>query len=242
MKTLWSQIVRKARRTVVPGMPAPHVELAQAPAGQPPEEDYHGDSHKYNEKANFADMDPEFRSIYAQCSPYTMTSTERMYAMYKATEYIVKQRVPGEFVECGVWRGGSIMVAALALKQFGCTHRKIYLYDTFEGLPKPDENLSSTGYPRENIVFVKGMVEQTIPATVPERIAMLRLDTDWYSSTRHELLHLWPKMEQHGVLIIDDYGHWMGAKKAVDEYFHQTRTPVLLNRIDYSGRLGIKVG
>lgn len=98
----------------------------------------------------------------------------------------------------------------------------------------------STGYPEERLHFVRGRVEETIPAQAPDRLALLRLDTDWYESTRHELLHLYPRLSDGGVLIIDDYGHWEGAKKAVDEYFSEHAKPVLLNRLDYAGRLVLK--
>ncbi len=102
-------------------------------------------------------------------------------------------------------------------------------------------NLASTGYPAELIHFIKGKVEDTIPETIPERIAILRLDTDWYESTRHELEHLFPRLLPGGVLIIDDYGHWDGARKAVDEYFSRPDVPYpLLFRVDYSGRMAIK--
>jgi O-methyltransferase len=101
--------------------------------------------------------------------------------------------------------------------------------------------LYETGYPAERVHFVQGTVEQTIPAQVPERLALLRLDTDWYESTRHELIHLYPLLQSGGVLIIDDYGHWKGCRKAVDEYFAQGQTPVLLNRVDYSCRTMVKV-
>jgi O-methyltransferase len=102
------------------------------------------------------------------------------------------------------------------------------------------KNILSTGYPAEKINFIKGKVEDTVPAQVPEKIALLRLDTDWYESTKHELIHLYPRLSQNGILIIDDYGHWQGARKAVDEYFKETGAPVFLNRIDYTGRLVIK--
>jgi hypothetical protein len=101
-------------------------------------------------------------------------------------------------------------------------------------------NVLSTGYPEGLIELVKGDVEQTIPARIPERIALLMLDTDWYASTRHELQHLFPLLVSRGVLIIDDYGHWSGAKKAVDEYFRESGVSLLLNRIDYSGLAGVK--
>ena len=100
-------------------------------------------------------------------------------------------------------------------------------------------NMEATGYPKENIVFIKGKVEQTIPGTLPDKLALLRLDTDWYESTKHELAHLYPLLEAGGILIIDDYGEWQGARKAADEYF-ATNGPVLLNRLDHTGRLVIR--
>jgi hypothetical protein len=89
--------------------------------------------------------------------------------------------------------------------------------------------------------FVKGKVEDTIPASTPDRIAILRLDTDWYASTRHELEHLYPLLAPGGVLIIDDYGHWEGCRQAVDEYFASRNLQVLLNRVDYTGRIAVKL-
>jgi hypothetical protein len=102
------------------------------------------------------------------------------------------------------------------------------------------ESLLATGYPAERLHLVKGPVEETLPERAPERLALLRLDTDWYESTRHELEHLYPRLADGGVLIIDDYGHWQGARRAVDEYFAEHAPPLLLNRIDYSGRIAVK--
>ncbi len=107
-------------------------------------------------------------------------------------------------------------------------------------LEQVKEVLHATGYPKEKIHFVRGPVEQTIPSSAPNSIALLRLDTDWYDSTKHELVHLFPRLSKSGVLIIDDYGHWQGARRACEEYFAQNRVPILLNRIDYTGRIAIK--
>jgi hypothetical protein len=103
-------------------------------------------------------------------------------------------------------------------------------------------NLAATGYPLEHIRFIKGKVEDTLPAHLPERIALLRLDTDWYASTRHELIHLYPRLAEGGVIIIDDYGFWRGARRAVDEYLAESGARLLLNRIDETGRIGVKLG
>ena len=92
----------------------------------------------------------------------------------------------------------------------------------------------------DKVVFVKGPVEDTIPATVPDRISLLRLDTDWYSSTKHEIEHLYPRLSAHGVLLLDDYGHYQGARRAIDEYFDRVGKRPFLTRIDYSCRAAIK--
>ena len=219
-----------------------------------------------------ADLSPADRAIVARVAPYTMTSLQRRASLLGAVDHVLRHRIPGDIVECGVWRGGSMMAVALALLARGDTSRELYLYDTFEGMNEPSErdrsasgesaraqlartrkgegvwceaglddvqaNLWSTGYPRERIHFVQGPVEAPLPATLPRRIALLRLDTDWYESTRHELQHLYPLLSPHGVLIVDDYGHWQGARAAVDEYF--AAQPVFLHRIDYTARLLVK--
>ena len=220
--------------------------------------------------------DINFQELYMKVgvkeSKYTITSMEKCYALYKAVHYITKGNLLGDIVECGVWRGGSAMLAALTLIQNNQTHRKIYLYDTYEGMPKPTDkdvdingtpylllwkkeqelltvsldevknNMLSTGYPEDNIIFVKGMVEKTIPRTLPNQIALLRLDTDLYESTYHELIHLYPKVTTQGVVIIDDYGHFQGSQEATNKYFSQESQEILLHRIDYSCRVGIKPG
>jgi hypothetical protein len=112
------------------------------------------------------------------------------------------------------------------------------------GAPSPLDDvraaLATTGAAKERLHFVVGKVEATIPREIPEKIALLRLDTDWYESTKHELVHLWPRLAGGGVLIIDDYGHWAGARRAVDEFLATQKPPLLLDRIDYTGRIALK--
>jgi O-methyltransferase len=209
----------------------------------------------------------------------TATSRGRMVGLMDAVKYVAANRIDGALVECGVWRGGSSMLAAHTLLELGETGRDLYLFDTFEGMSAPTQrdvmfdgtearrvletatrseaednywcyasveavrkNMLSTGYPAERIHLVKGKVEDTIPGQAPERIALLRLDTDWYESTRHELEQLYPRLAPHGVLIIDDYGHWQGAREAVDEYFGRQAHKPLLSRLDYTGRMMVKPG
>ncbi len=99
-------------------------------------------------------------------------------------------------------------------------------------------SIDALEYPDQNIRYVKGLVEDTIPNKISPSICLLRLDTDWYSSTKHELQYLYPILTPRGVLIIDDYGSWAGARRAVDEYFDDK---LLLNRIDPTGRIALKI-
>jgi O-methyltransferase len=216
---------------------------------------------------------PDFEAgeieIIRAVGPYTMTSTERIHALIGAVKHIVRNRIPGDMVECGVWKGGSVMAMALTLQQLGDHDRSLFLFDTFSGMTPPTDRdvdyqgqqaekilddvrceaslqeveaaVLSTGYPRDQVHFVKGPVEETIPAHAPASIALLRLDTDWYESTQHELKHLFPRLARGGVVIIDDYGHWRGARQAVDEYVVEHQVPLLLHRIDYTGRIGVKL-
>jgi O-methyltransferase len=220
------------------------------------------------------DIDPRTRAIIDRVAPFTMTSVERIVALRDAVAHVCRHRIDGAIVECGVWRGGSMMAAALTLQELG-ERRPLHLFDTFAGMPPPADvdrdisgttaagllatedpatgstwaaspladvrrNVLGTGYPAELVQFVAGRVEETIPARAPDRIAVLRLDTDWYESTRHELEHLYPRLAVGGVLIIDDYGHWQGARRAVDEYLAATGVRLFLSRIDYTGRLAVK--
>ncbi|MBL7497705.1 class I SAM-dependent methyltransferase [Frankia sp. CNm7] len=97
------------------------------------------------------------------------------------------------------------------------------------------ENVAKIGYPEDKIHFVRGMVEETVPEQAPDRLALLRLDTDWYESTRHEMEHLFPRISPGGVLIVDDYGWWKGAQQAVDAYIATHRIPLLLTRLGPEG-------
>jgi hypothetical protein len=110
----------------------------------------------------------------------------------------------------------------------------------FGALEDVQANMATTGIDDARLRFVKGPVEETIPASAPERIALLRLDTDWYESTRHELEHLWDRLSPNGVLVIDDYGHWAGARKAVDDFFAGRPDAPMLARLDYTGRIAVK--
>ena len=220
------------------------------------------------ERVGRPDLDRSTLAILDRVKPFTLTPPDRVAALCGAVDYVIDQEIPGSFVECGLWKGGSLMACAIRLRDRGVTDRELFGFDTFAGMTDPTEedidwrgiqqqpedkgsmmrvdagledvteNMRSTGYPMERVHLVKGDVLETVPGQAPDRIALLRLDTDWYESTKHELEQLYPRLVPGGVLLIDDYGHYRGSKKATDEYFAETR--IFLQRVDYAARLGVK--
>jgi O-methyltransferase len=221
------------------------------------------------------DMDQETIDLFESVEPFTMTSILRVAALRHAVRYIAQSDIPGDIVECGVWKGGSMMAIAKTLLESGSPQRTLRLFDTFEGMSEPTDidrdrtgakaaqyleagpretnvdwsyapldevrhNMQGTGYDPRRIVYIKGKIEDTLPRHAPDQIALLRLDTDWYQSTYHELVHLYPRLSVGGVLIIDDYGHWQGARRAVDQYIEEHGLKLLLNRVDYTARICVK--
>ena len=231
---------------------------------------------KINKVTFPSDFTDNHKEVVKAVAEYTMTSPQRIFSLIEAVEYIEKNNIEGDIVECGVWRGGSMMTVIKTLTRLKNTNRNLFLYDTYEGMSAPTDNdvaihgqkaddllnnntnktenliwayaslndvkknIEQLNYPKEKIHFVQGKVEDTIPKTLPGKIAILRLDTDWYDSTKHELEHLFPLLATNGVLIIDDYGYWAGARKAVDEYFAAMTLVPYLSRIDETGRVLIK--
>jgi hypothetical protein len=215
-------------------------------------------------------------AIVRKVKPATMTPVSRIYNLVKAVEHLCQARIGGDLVECGVWRGGSLMTMALTLLHCGDMTRRLYGFDTFTGMTKAGpqdqliggphfneiiakgtpgqkelytaraplelvrQNMAVTGFPPERLELVVGDVLETLPGMAPERIALLRLDTDFYASTRHELETLYPRLVEGGVLLIDDYGCFRGSKEATDEYFGKSEQPPLLWAIDNHARAGIK--
>jgi len=200
--------------------------------------------------------DEIFQSVQMRCAPFTMTSVQRQYFLHRAVQHVVENQIKGDFVECGVWRGGSMMLTALTLARLGVNDRHLILFDTFRGMTAPSDydielqsgrsaesvltlsprdesnhywaiapldivkkNMGTTEYPSDCIEYVVGDICLTLPPKKMSPIALLRLDTDWYESTRCELEYLFDRLQPGGVLIIDDYGFWQGARRACDEFF-----------------------
>ena len=222
----------------------------------------------------------QFNNFYEICKNESLNvSKERFLSLYQSINYICKNDIKGDLVECGVFMGGSAMMMCYAMNEFGAinNNKKLWLYDTYSGMANPSiydenilnqnatselknikkqenkkdiwaysplsyvkKNIEKTNIKNENVLFVKGLVEETLIDQKPEKISLLRLDTDFYESTKIELEKLYPLLEVGGILIIDDYGHWKGCKKAVDEYF-ENKQNIFFQQIDYSGIIGVKI-
>lgn len=235
-------------------------------------------ANKFGLEVFYYDPLGKYKELINFVRPYTMTSNSSLISLSQAVEYIVNNKIPGSFVECGVWKGGSMMVIAKTLLKMNVNDKDLYLFDTFSGMTKPSnidvgvgtkekaseifekektgddtsnwirasieevkKVVSKVGYNEKKLHFVEGKVEKTIPKNAPHEISLLRLDTDWYESTKHELIHLFPKLSKGGIIIIDDYDNWEGCRKAVDEYILNEKIPLLLVKIPNGGRIGIKI-
>ena len=217
-----------------------------------------------------SDMDTEFLNYWDSVKSYTLISPERGWALAEAVRYVCRSGIRGDIAECGVWKGGACLLASQILHhEEPDTKRRIWLYDTFTGMVEPGvedriaaggqplserhpegwwtssmeevrQTLHQSPFPSDTFSLVPGRVEETLKRKKPDHLAILRLDTDWYESTKAELVELYPRLEPGGVLIIDDYGHFTGARKAVDEYFRSIGEKVLLHRSDYTGRVHVK--
>ena len=217
-------------------------------------------------------QEQELMSLAGQ---YSITGPDRMWALLQSMKHIRQNGLDGDLVECGVWRGGNLVL----MRRFADEHfpnKTVFGYDTFEGMPDATDidednfgnkaaDMMKSSQKDETIVnihayatldavvnnlrlcaslervkLIKGPVEETLlhEANLPAEISLLRLDTDWYESTKIELEVLYPRLISGGVLIIDDYGHFRGAQKAVDEFFADQY--IWLHRVDYTCRLMIK--
>tara|TARA_B100001063_G_scaffold247293_1_gene292273 strand:+ start:2142 stop:2927 length:786 start_codon:yes stop_codon:yes gene_type:complete len=229
-----------------------------------------------NNKTIIAEATASENLIMETSLKYSMTPKVRMWALLQSIKYILNLKIEGDIVETGVFQGGNLILCQKLLDIYEPkTNRKIFGYDTFEGMTEPTQNdrnifgedpknfwkksqkeshndwcYASIEEVRRNFIketnfnnslkLIKGPVEETlaINKNLPNKISLLRLDTDWYQSSKKELEILYPKLVVGGVLIIDDYGHWQGVKKSVDEYFKDQK--IWLHYVDYGCRLLIK--
>lgn len=196
-----------------------------------------------------------FYHLYGMIHDFTMLGTDRLRGLYDAVMSAIEAGIPGDIVECGAARGGSAALMGLILKGLG-VERLLWVCDTFEGIPPatdddPVEALQYTGQFRgdiedvrslfsqfgilQNAKLVKGLFQNTLPSLGVEKIAVLHLDGDWYESTKCGLENLYDKVSPGGFIQIDDYGHWVGCRKAVDEFFQGRGLNPVLTCLDYTG-------
>ncbi len=215
---------------------------------------------------------------YVLSKKLTMTSPQRVIATIQSCKYVIENKIEGDFVECGVWRGGNSIAAKLIFEAYG-SDKRVILFDTFAGMTAPtdadkavrsgesahkefvnaqrdgyndwcyasledvERNFKEANVDLSSVKFVKGDVLETlaINENLPLEISVLRLDTDWYESTRMEMNTLYPLLVDRGAFLADDYGHWDGARKAIEEFFKESgRLRPLLQYTDYTGRMGVK--
>lgn len=204
----------------------------------------------------------EFARLYRLVQPYTMSSDARLRGLHRSVRQVVMNSIPGDIVECGAARGGSAALMGLTLNRLEA-RRALWVFDTFEGLPPPtldDPDFETAKlyvgkcrgefgevkalFERLGLLsgsrLVKGLFQETLPACGIEKIAVLHIDGDWYDSVRVCLEHLYERVSPGGIVQIDDYGHWEGARKAVDEFLRRRCIDVPLTRLDYTGRQFIK--
>ncbi len=204
----------------------------------------------------------EFSSLYRRVRTRTMCSNARLRGLYHGVRDVMKNEIPGDLVECGTALGGSAALMALTLRQLGVS-RPLWLFDTFEGLPAPTpadpdfevanlfvgscrgtleevQDLFTQLQIRDQVHFVKGLFQETLPTVAVPQIALLHIDGDWYESVKACLDNLYDKVSPGGVIQFDDYGYWKGTCKAVDEFLEARGIRASLKKLDYSGRMLVK--
>jgi hypothetical protein len=189
---------------------------------------------------------------------HTMVGLKRLENIQFCAEDIIKRNVRGDFIETGVWRGGSTIFMRAILKAYDITDRRVWVADSFEGLPVPNtdlypidgklrfdrvkylavsledvkNNFKKYNLLDDQVVFLKGWFKDTIPNAAIKEIALLRLDGDMYESTIDVLNHLYPKLSIGGYIIIDDY-KIQACRKAVEDY--RARHKITEKIIDIDG-------
>lgn len=226
--------------------------------------DRHPDYDDWRRPDHYPDIrEPVFWEVYERSKPYSLLSIEAFYSLFTSTEYVARAGVPGDFVECGVYLGGSVLALSEFAAHHGIRDRGVHLFDTFDGFPQdlpPEKDykgdpsplrrvpnfhettravVGRSAYPQHLFHWIEGDVRETLPTHTPDRIAILRLDTDDYTSTRAELEWLYPRLVPGGVLILDDYGYFEGARRATEEFFADKPRPCL-QRVSLSVRICVK--
>lgn len=192
--------------------------------------------------------------------PYTLVSSERINNLYRLAQRIEEERVPGDVIECGVCNGGTAAVLARSASR-SPMNRTVWLFDSFQGMPgvteedgvnvsgdapeshigkeigdpaRVTEVLRKVHADMDRVRVVPGWFQDTFPSFKAREIALLNIDADWYESVKLCLHTFYDRVASGGFVSFDDYGHWPGCKKAVDEFFGIRGLPYKLSQVDYS--------
>ncbi len=188
---------------------------------------------------------------------FTMVGSRRLDNIRKCVEDIIEQNVPGDFIETGAWRGGTTIFMRALLKLHGVTDRVVWVADSFEGLPKPTSstdgwdisfvkylsvsveqvkrNFERFGLLDDQVRFLKGWFCDTMPTAPIERLAILRLDGDLYSSTMDVLKNLYHRVSPGGYVVVDDYYSWESCRRAVSDFLREAGIKPDIKQIDGGG-------
>jgi len=207
----------------------------------------------------------EFQEIINAVRPYTLLSESRLLSLYSLAKQICLDDIPGNFVECGSYKGGSAALLAVIIKRYSLRPRLLYAFDTFEGMPDPSEADKHNGIPanltgfgagtlkapiaenldvicqaleiQDIVIAVQGLFAETLPKNkaLVDDIALLHADGDWYDSTMDIFNTLYENVVPNGIIQVDDYGHWEGCRKAVHEFERCQSGLFALRSIDATG-------
>ncbi|MEM1205321.1 MAG: TylF/MycF/NovP-related O-methyltransferase [Acidobacteriota bacterium] len=197
--------------------------------------------------------DSREEKLVAQVRPYTMSDPTRLANLHRLVEDLEAAQIPGDLVECGVCNGGS---AALMAATVTDSKRRLWLYDTFEGIPEagPEDGeealrhtgdfvgnthrvhevLGAVGWDPERCVWREGLFGDTLLQPLPEQIALLHIDADWYDSVMETLEALYPRVSMGGAVVLDDFGHWEGARRAFYDFCSRHGLQPMLERRGYT--------
>jgi O-methyltransferase len=197
------------------------------------------------------------RRITKLVLPHTLAGTERVQNLYRLAQRIEVERIPGDVIECGVYNGGTAAVLA-SVATHSKLNRTVWLFDSFQGMPPTTEAdgeeavryvgevrgsaqevknlLQRTGADLSHVRIVEGLFQESFPTVQIPKIALLNIDADWYESVQLCLENFYDCVVPGGFISLDDYGHWQGCRRAVDEFFLARSLSYPLNAVDYTAR------
>lgn len=196
---------------------------------------------------------------FIRLQEFIMGDRKRMAKHYAIALDLEKRKIFGDFVECGVCNGGSAATFALGLKK---TVGEIWLYDSFSGLPMPVEidqleafnfvgkclgseekvhqAMAISGFPKSRYIIRKGWFKDTFQMELPQKVSLLHIDSDWYESVLICLDTFYDRVVEGGVILLDDFGHWEGAREALFDFLERRHLRPVLERFGHAQLFWVK--